>query len=351
MSKSSKKNLSQRLGLSLLFSLIVFVIFIITGLIVGLVSFFVIDFGRVQDFGHYGRFVFVPVLLLTSIIVGTIVSFAFGRVTLRPVRNIISAINKLAAGDFSVQLNISRPPEFGELAESFNRMAQELGSLEMLRADFVNNFSHEFKTPIVSIKGFAEMLKYNDLSNEDKNEYLSIIITESDRLASLATNVLNLSKVESQMILSETHQYNLSEQIRRCIVMLETKWDEKNITFFLDIDEMLFTGNEELLSQVWLNLLDNAIKFTPSGGGIWISLKANALQLIFSIRDNGCGINDESADHIFDKFYQADISRTSAGNGLGLTIAKKIVELHGGELYCRSPENQGAEFIVSLPLQ
>lgn len=346
-----RKSFRRRLGLSLVFSLIVFVMFLITGLIVGLISFLVIDSGLVKDFGHYSRFAVVLVLILASIIVGTIVSLVFGRIPLKPLREIILAINKLATGDFSARLKLSRLPELGELSESFNQMAQELGGLEILRTDFVNNFSHEFKTPIVSIKGFAEILKYDDLTSEEKNEYLSIIISESNRLASLATNVLNLSKVETQKILSETCKYNISEQIRRCIVLLETRWEEKNITFSLDIDEVFFTGNEELLSQVWINLLDNAIKFTPNEGEIWVSLKVVSNQLIFSIRDNGCGIGEDAAKHIFDKFYQADTSHASMGNGLGLTLSKKIVELHGGTISCYSEENRGTEFVILLPFK
>ena len=346
-----KKSFMHRLGLSLVFSLFVFITLSITGSIIGLIIFVLLNMGYAQQFGEHSRFLIVFILILASIIVGTIVSFVFGRVPLKPIRQIISAINKLAAGDFSVRLKLTRLPEVRELTESFNQMAQELGGLEILRTDFVNNFSHEFKTPIVSIKGFAEILKYDDLTNEERNEYLSIIISESDRLASLATNVLNLSKVENQKILSETCKYNISEQIRRCIVLLETKWEERNITFSLDIDEVFFTGNEELLSQVWINLLDNAIKFTPNEGEIWVSLKVVSNQLIFSIRDNGCGIGEDAAKHIFDKFYQADTSHASMGNGLGLTLSKKIVELHGGTISCYSEENRGTEFVILLPFK
>jgi signal transduction histidine kinase len=345
-----KHGIKDRFSLSLFFSLAVFVILIVTGLIIGLMSFILLKTGLVQSDQHVSMFVPVIILVLACIIVGTIVSLFMGRIPLRPIRKVILAINKLAAGDFSVKLSISRPPELKELADSFNRMAKELGSLEMLRTDFVNNFSHEFKTPIVSIKGFAEMLKYDDLTDEEKSEYLNIIINESGRLASLATNVLNLSKVENQAILSETHPYNLSEQLRRCIVMFEPKWEEKKISFSLDIDEIKFEGNEDLLSQVWLNLLDNAIKFTPNGGSISISLKNTNRQLRFSIRDSGCGVDKQTANRIFDKFYQADSSRASAGNGLGLTLVKKIVELHHGTIACSSEENDGAEFVVILPM-
>ena len=345
-----RKNIRQRLSLSLFFSLAVFIIFVITAMIIAFISFFVINSGLVQRSGPSGLFTLVLTLMVASVIVGTVVSFILGRVPLKPIRKVVSATNRLAAGDFSARLDISRPPELRELAESFNRMAQELGGLEMLRADFVNSFSHEFKTPIVSIKGFAEMLQYDDLTSAEKAEYLGIIISESDRLASLATNVLNLSKVENQAILSDVRAFNLTEQIRRCILLLETKWEEKGISLSVDIDEVTYAGNEELLNQVWLNLLDNAIKFTQRGDGIAVSLKPCSDELRFAIRDDGCGIGEEALAHIFDKFYQADASRANAGNGLGLTLAKKIVELHRGSIACRSVLDHGSEFVVSLPL-
>ena len=345
-----RRSLKQRLGLTVLFSLAVLFVFLVTALIIVLISFISVRLGIVS-FETRGRFVVILIFVLASVIVGTIVSLVFGHVPLKPVRAIIAATNQLAAGDFSARLQISHPVEFCEVAESFNKMAEELGGLEMLRTDFVNNFSHEFKTPIVSIKGFAEMLKYGDLTEEEEDEYLSIIISESERLASLATNVLNLSKIENQKILSETHRYNLAEQVRRCILMLETKWEKKDITFSLDIDEIMFTANEELLSQVWINLLDNAIKFTPNGGEISICLKARAEQLYFSIRDNGCGLAEEAARHIFDKFYQADPARSGLGNGLGLTLVKKIIELHGGTIVCSSEQEGGTEFVIQLPVR
>jgi signal transduction histidine kinase len=320
-------------------------------LIIVSISFIAIRSNLVPSHTGGGLFATVLILMLTSIIVGTSVSLIVGRIPLKAIREVIIATNRLAEGDFSARIDISFPPEFRKLTESFNRMAKELGSLEMLRTDFINNFSHEFKTPIVSIKGFAQMLKHDDLTDAEKNEYLDIIIRESERLTMLATNVLNLSKVENQTILSEKRRFNLSEQIRRCIVMLETKWEQKDIVWLLDIDEVFFAGNEEFLNQVWINLFDNAIKFTPKSGRISVVLKAFEHHIHFSIRDTGCGIPAESIGHIFDKFYQTDISRARAGNGLGLSIAKKIVELHDGSLSCRSEAEQGAEFIISLPVQ
>lgn len=341
----------NRLGLTLVFSLAVCLIFIVTALIMAAISYFAIRSGFVLRFGHYGIFVVVITLLVASTIVGTIVSFAIGSFPLKPIRKVIAAINQLAGGNFSTRLNITRPPEFKELSDSFNRMAAELGGIELLRTDFVNNFSHEFKTPIVSIKGFAEVLKREDLTPEERGKYLDIMIKESDRLASLATNVLNLSKIENQTILSEKRPFDLSEQIRRCILLLQSGWEQKQLALSVEVEDMTCVGNEELLDQVWLNLLDNAIKFTPAGGTISVALTRSGEKAQFILRDSGCGIDSEAMAHIFDRFYQAAASPTVLGNGLGLTVARKIVALHQGTIICHSESNQGCEFIVTLPLR
>lgn len=345
-----KSELRERIGLSLLFSLVVFFIFLITALIVAAISFLVIASGHPNRFSHYGPFVPVLILLIASTIVGTVVSFIMGRFPLKPIREMISATNKLANGDFSTRLNITHPLEFKKLGKSFNRMAEELEGIELLRTDFINNFSHEFKTPIVSIKGFAEMLKYEDLTEEERNEYLDIVISESSRLVSLATNVLNLSKVENQAILSEKRSFDLGEQVRRCIILLESKWEQKKIILSVDIQDICYIGNEELLNQVWLNLLDNAIKFTPESGIINIALKQIDHNAEFLLRDSGCGISNDKLPRIFDKFYQTDSSHITVGNGLGLTLVQKIISLHGGSITCKSELGVGTEFTVHLPM-
>ena len=220
----------------------------------------------------------------------------------------------------------------------------------MLRADFVDNFSHEFKTPIVSIKGFAEELKHDDLTPEQRSEYLDIIIHESSRLSQLATNVLNLSRVEKQTILASRERFDLTEQVRRSVLLFESKWEQKRLTLSVELDEVSLVGDEELLSQVWLNLIDNAVKFTPDGGCVDIRLKKSGEMAMFSISDDGYGISEEAQRHIFDKFYQGDLSHASSGNGLGLSIARRIVLLHGGDIRCKSEEGAGTEFTVELPL-
>jgi len=344
-----RKNLTDRLGLTLLLSLFIFLMFLLTAMIVGLMSFMFYKAGASGVLSSRGGLYTVLSALLASVIVGTVLTTILGGKSLHKLQRMIDAINRLADGDFSARLDIRRPPELRELSDSFNRMAKELGNTEMLRSDFVNDFSHEFKTPIVSIKGFAEMLKYGDLTQEERDEYLDIVISESSRLASLATNVLNLSKVEDQEILTEKKTFDLGEQVRRSVLVLEPKWEKKHITVSADIQEVTYRGGEELLGQVWLNLMDNAVKFAPEGGEVEIYLRETENGAEFKIKNSGPGIEPEKQARIFDKFYQTDQSHATPGNGLGLAIARRIVQLHGGSITCKSAAGEGTEFTVALP--
>jgi len=342
-----KKHLERRIGLSLWFSLVSLVNFMITACVIG---FFALLISAFQSGNHPEPWVIILAVLAACVIVGTLVSMIVGRLPLRPIHKIIEATNKLAQGDFSARLEITRPQEFNELANSFNRMATELGSTEMLRADFIDNFSHEFKTPIVSIKGFAEELRYDDLSVEERREYLDIIIKESARLAQLSTEILELSKVEHQTMLIDTERFNLTEQIRCAIVMLENHWEAKNLSLYVDMDEVECVGNKDMLNRVWLNLLDNAIKFTPKNGTIEVRLRNEGDALVIQTQDSGTGIREAALDHIFDKFYQADESHSTIGNGLGLAAAKRIIELHGGTIAAESTESLGSTFTTRIPV-
>ena len=340
----------RRLRLGILFSLIVMLIFLITGMLVVGIGAIAIHFGVMGKFGWRTPFPALLSTVVSSILVGTAVSLVIGRIPLRLVREVIDATNRLAAGDFSVRIRESHVPEMNELSGSFNRMATELSSIEMLRGDFINNFSHEFKTPIVSIKGFAELLKMDDLPREERNEYLDIIIRESTRLSAMATNVLSLSKVENQTIVADKHVYELGEQIRRCILMLQNNWEHRGIRFELELNDATVNANEEMMSQVWLNLIDNAVKFSRDRGRVVVSLNEIAGNAVAMVRDYGAGIADKDLPHVFEKYYQSDGSRAIPGNGLGLTLAKRIVELHGGSITCASKENRWTEFTVRLPM-
>jgi signal transduction histidine kinase len=227
-------------------------------------------------------------------------------------------------------------------------MAEELEHTEMLRGDFVNNFSHEFKTPIVSITGFTKLLKHGNLSEEETQEYLDIIEEESLRLSAMATNVLNMTKVENQTILTNVSSYNLSEQIRSCVLLLENRWTNKNIEFNLEFDEHEISANEELLKQLWMNLIDNAVKYSPEYGFVTIKIRAEEEFYQVSIANAGIEIPKEKQKKIFEKFYQADESHSTEGNGIGLSIVKYVTELHSGEVSVESTKGI-TTFTVKLP--
>ena len=334
--------------LSLLFSII---INLITTVITGVLMYISFALGILNEKNITDIMVLPIITLVSCILIGVVVSACSSRAVLKNVREFIEATDKLSRGDFSARLNIRKPPEFRILSKNFNTMAEELGSIEVLRTDFINNFSHEFKTPIISIKGFAEILKDDDLSKEERNEYLDIIIEESKRLTSLATNVLNLSKIETQAILKEKQMFNIGEQIRQSILLLDSKFQSKNISLDINIEDCNIYANKKMLNQVWLNLLDNAIKFNNENGLVSVNMKKKEKEILITIIDSGIGISKEVVSKIFDKFYQEDTSHSTKGNGLGLTIVKKIIEMHGGTIECESIVSKGTKFTIILPIE
>ena len=341
------KNKWKKMRLSLLFSAVFFAIMLLTMFLVFVGMLLLSHLGFISN----NKPERLPLFLfaIVSLIVGTILSVFLSHKPLAPLREIMEASDKIASGDYSARIHLKGPEEFKQLNISFNHMAEELGSVEILRNDFVHNFSHEFKTPIVSIRGFAKILKYNDISPEEKTEYLDIIMSESERLAELATNVLQLSRLEQQTILTEQKNFNVSEQIRLVIAMLDQKWSKKHIDIIFDSNEIYLYGNEELLQQVWINLIDNAIKFSPDYGTVQIKTIESAGNVLVTVSDQGDGISPDTAKHIFDKFYQGDTSHTTQGNGLGLNIADRILQLHKGEIIVKKTDNEGTDFQVSLP--
>ncbi|NWL88136.1 sensor histidine kinase [Paenibacillus sp. 79R4] len=294
----------------------------------------------------------IPLFILFGlcILLGTALTAFLSKKALNPIRKVIDATHKVAGGDFSVKVDLKGIGELEELSQSFNKMTQELSSIETLRSDFVNNFSHEFKTPIVSLRGFAKLLKENNLSDEEQREYLDIIITESERLAALSTNVLTLSKYETLEIVVDKTPFRLDEQIRKSIVLMEPKWSAKEITVNVNLDKVIYNGNEDLTQQIWINLLDNAIKFTDPYGFIDITLVNKNDEIQFIIQDDGPGMDDQTKAHIFDKFYQGDTSHSKTGYGLGLSLVKRIVVLCGGDVSVQSQPGKGSIFTVIFPV-
>jgi signal transduction histidine kinase len=288
-------------------------------------------------------------MIAFSVTLGLSIAWFFSKKALRPIRNIIEATHKVAGGDFNVKLDIHSIYELEELSQSFNKMTTELSSIETLRSDFINSFSHELKTPISSIRGFAKLLKDETLSDKDKQEYLDIIIAESQRLTSLSENILSLANYENLEIIADITDIRLDEQLRKAIIQTEPKWLSKDINVVVETDIVSYKGSADLIQQVLLNLIDNAIKFTAHGGNITVRLTDSEDSVRLIVTDDGIGMDELTKERIFDKFYQRDASRTGVGNGLGLSIVKRIVELCGGQIEVRSDLNIGSEFDIRLP--
>lgn len=349
--KSIQRWLPKKITLAYSLVALVFFVMVLSVASAGLLAFLLTRVGWI-DLNQPVSYRGIYVLLYVSIFMGVVIAALLSRRSVKPIRDMMEATAKVAKGDFSAQATVKGSVvfELDALAVSFNKMVQELKGIETLRSDFVRNFSHEFKTPIVSIRGFAKLLKEGRLSEEDQREYLDHIIQESERLVELSTSILNLSKVEHLEILRDKTIYRLDEQIRLAILMLETKWSAKALGLDIALDDVAIHGNKNLLQQVWINLLDNAIKFTNSGGTLKIALHQSGQQAVFRLEDDGCGMSEETMRRMFDKFYQGDPSRTMAGTGLGLTIVKRIIELCEGTIEVDSVLGQGSVFTIKLPL-
>lgn len=296
--------------------------------------------------------VLVIILFVTSFIAGYALSLLYTHVIISPIHKVIRSMDELAKGNYKERLDFGKQANWfeavGDFTDSFNQMASELEHTETLNNDFMNNFSHEFKTPIVSIAGFAKLLKKGNLTPQEQLDYLNIIEQESLRLSDMSLSVLNLIKIENQTVLTNVTKFNLSEQIRNSILLLGNKWETKELNLQLDFDEFYIRANEELLKQVWINLLDNAIKFAPNGETISVSIKRKDRSTVVSITNTGSEISPYSQKHIFNKFYQADESHSSQGSGIGLAVVKKIVSLHRGDV-CVISGNKKTIFVVTVP--
>ena len=351
--KRVQMNRMNRTSLTLLLSLFVFAVL---GAAIGLavLGVYILEWtgvmAEVQKELDMGAIVlFMSVI---SLILGWVLVFFSIRIPLKPIHVLVTHMNRLATGDFKARIKGKGPlahhPYVSEVNESFNKLAEELDHTEMLRSDFINNFSHEFKTPIVSIAGLAKLLRKGNLTEEQKAVYLASIEEESLRLAAMATNVLSLTKVENQTILTEISMFNLSEQVRSAVLLLETKWVGKDIEPDLDFDEFTVEGNEELLKEVWINLIDNAIKFSPRGGTVSLHIREAEDFVTVTVGNQGREISPERIEKIFHKFYQVDESHATEGNGIGLAIVKRIVDLHQGAVTVTSGAGNTV-FSVSIP--
>ncbi len=346
------EEIKQKRTIRFWFSSFVLILFAITGGTTAIIFFTLYGILNLQGI-YPNAFLLIAAMTISSVAIGAILAAIAPKFFLDRLTRISRGMREIARGNFKTRVPESDKgnalSEFGELERSFNQMASDLDGIEIFRNDFINNFSHEFKTPIVSIRGFARQLQSGRLDEATKKEYIEIIVNESERLANMSSNILLLTKLENQQIVSEKTEFDLDEQIRSCILLLEKSWSEKNIELDIELDPIKYVFNEEMLSHVWINLLSNAIKFTSDGGTVKCRLYLSGTAVICEISDNGIGMTAEVRERIFEKFYQGDSSHSINGNGIGLNIVHRIITLANGSIEVASEPGVGSRFTVTLP--
>ena len=288
--------------------------------------------------------------VLLSLLIGASISALLGKWFFGPITQLSDAMKKVADGDFSVRLTADKGiREIEDIYANFNLMAKDLGATEILQTDFVSNVSHEFKTPINAIEGYATLLQGDENLSPEMEQYVEKILFNTKRLSGLVGNILLLSKVDNQVIQSRVSTFRLDEQIRQSVVLLEPKWEEKDLEFDVDLERVEYTGDESMLMHVWNNIIGNAIKFDPPGGYVGIKMKQRDGEITVTVEDSGPGVDEEAKKHIFDRFYQADSSHKEEGNGLGLALVKRIVDANKGRVTVENRIGGGCRFTVILP--
>ena len=288
--------------------------------------------------------------VLLSLLIGASISALLGKWFFGPITQLGDAMKKVADGDFSVRLTADKGlREIEDIYANFNLMAKDLGATEILQTDFVSNVSHEFKTPINAIEGYATLLQGDENLSPEMEQYVEKILFNTKRLSGLVGNILLLSKVDNQVIQSRVSTFRLDEQIRQSVVLLEPKWEEKDLEFDVDLERVEYTGDESMMMHVWNNIIGNAIKFDPPGGYVGIKMKQRDGEITVTVEDSGPGVDEEAKKHIFDRFYQADSSHKEEGNGLGLALVKRIVDANKGRVTVENRIVGGCRFTVVLP--
>ena len=289
-------------------------------------------------------------LATVSTVICGFVSYFVGRRILTPMVKLSAASKEVAKGNYSIRVSdSSKMEEVQTTFRNFNAMIKQLDSISTLSNDFVANVSHEFKTPLSAVEGYAMLLQDPTLGEEDRQEYLEQILVNVHRLTDLVGNILLLSQIENKGLADAYTHFRLDEQIRQGVVLLQNQWMQKDLTFDAELDEITIRASEGLLSHVWGNLIGNAIKFSPQGGTVELRLLEQTECVVFTVRDHGCGMSPQVQERIFEKFYQGDASHKAMGHGLGLPMVKRIIELSDGVIEVESQENQGALFRVILP--
>ena len=317
-------------------------------LIASMLSFCIVEWG-INGYKFTWDFLLKSMgLIIPMSIFITIINIITARWLAKQAVDLADGLAKAASGDYHAKLDPTKSAIFKVAYDNFNRLEEELKNANTLQDEFVNNYSHEFKTPITSIKGFAELLLEEDVDEKTRKKYLKIIAEESEKLTYLANSSILLTKLNSQGIIPNKKTYSLDEQIRRCVIVLEPEYSKKKINLTCNLEEVNYFGSEEIMEHLWMNLINNAIKYTPEGGDISINLRSYSETIMFSVIDSGIGMTKEEIKQIFNKFYQVDKSKTTKGLGLGLTIVSRIVELVQGKIKVESEPNKGSSFTVTL---
>ena len=350
-------NLIQKLIESLLFRISFFMIFALTvsNVLAGGIM-MILYMTSLRDKLGITPLKLTIIVLVFSYLSSAVLSVVINRNVFIPLRKLTKLTEQVAEGNYDVNVEgitnfFTEKSDLGNLVNAFDDMTHELSSTEIFRNDFIHNFSHEFKTPIISIRGFARQLYKGNLTPEQQTEFAKIIMDESEHLANMSSNVLLLSKLESQEIVSDKETFSLDEQLRTCMLLMEEQWSEKNLTIDMDLDEIDYFQNKDLLYHVWMNLFSNAVKFTKENGTVSVKCHTANDAIFVAVSDNGAGMDEETVKHIFEKFYQGDTSHATSGNGLGLSLVKRIVEMMDGRISVESTLGKGSTFTVSLPLQ
>ncbi len=340
-----KRKKGARLSLDLYFTLIVmFEVFI--SIIIAWIM--IISFEKFLGIDNTVPVIleYIALLVIISIMFTSLISKSL----FEPIKKLCASMDNVAKGDFEIQLeDKSIIHEIQDMYKNFNSMTKELKATEILQTDFVSNVSHEIKTPINAIEGYVMLLQDNQCSETERTEYVERILFNTKRLSELVSNILLLSKLDNQSIEPVRESFSMDEQIRQAIMMYESQWNDKNIEFDIEMSSIYFIGNDRLLLHVWTNLLENAIKFSPVGGHIIIRLSENEEYITYVIEDCGPGISVEAQQHIYDKFYQEDESHRQGGNGLGLALVKKILDIYNADITMENREEKGSRFTLRFP--